>query len=107
MQQEQTAINMVRAGLCHQIDLLLRATGQLQPAHLFNEIEEIRVISARYGLEPLRRLARGLEKQLAEGHQKHVFEPWLHMMREAASCHRIDEQAAETFIAATALRLNS
>jgi hypothetical protein len=79
----------------------------MQPPHLLHKIKEIRVISARHGLETLRRLARGLEKQLAEGHQKHVFEPWLHMMREAAICHRIHEQATETSIAAKALRLNS
>lgn len=96
---------MIRAGLCNQIDGLLQSPGQFRIDRMLREIDEIRSVAARYGLEPLRRLARGLETQLASDQHIGILKPWLQMMREAAGCDRIDENAAETFMAATSLRM--
>jgi HPt (histidine-containing phosphotransfer) domain-containing protein len=105
MGYEQSALTIVRAGLCSRIDDLAQSLARLRTDQLCSEIDDIRTTAARYGLEPVRQIARAMEMRLARENGTSMMLPWLDLLREAATCDRVDNDAADSFLASMTVRI--
>lgn len=95
----------IRAGLCDRIDMIARDLPRLRLDQLGASIDEIRRIALQNGMEPVVRIARGLESAIAENGRGAMILPWLDTMRDACGCERCDEEASAAYLAAINIRM--
>lgn len=95
---------MVRTDLLNRIELLQRDCAILTLHRLCDQLDEIRGIARRYGLEPIERLASLLGSVVAYNGHRQIALTYLALMRDAAEGDVVDPHAAEVFMAAAALR---
>lgn len=95
---------MVRSDLLNRIELLQRDCAILSLAKLCDQLDEIRGIAHRYGMEPIERLASLLGSVIAYNGHRQVALTYLSLMHDAAEGESVDPHASSVFLAAAALR---
>jgi hypothetical protein len=102
----QDAMMVIKSQLCDRIDHILGDLATWSPRGLADEINDIRQVAQDCGLVPLAELARGLGRSLFGSDASVTIRPFLETMREAAGCERIDQAAAQSFLASISRRLH-
>lgn len=93
------SLGRAQGQICDRIDRIARELPHLTVSRLASEVDELRRIATDYGFVPVVALARGLESALAGSCGGVMILPFLETMRDAAISGRLDNQAAETFLA--------
>lgn len=102
----QDALLHVRAGLCDRIDALATGLPTLSTLKLCDQVDDIRRVAQAHGFAPLARLAGALESAMASGERGGRVQTYLELMRDAACCERLDEDAGTAFLAAASVRFH-
>ena len=95
---------MVRSDLLNRIELLQRDCAILTLHKLCDQLDEIRGIARRYGIEPIERLASLLGSVVAFNGHRQIAITYLALMHDAAEGEAADPHASDVFLAAAALR---
>ncbi len=95
---------MVRSDLLNRIELLQRDCAILTLHRLCDQLDEIRSIARRYGMEPIERLASLLGSMVAFNGHRQIAITYLALMHDAAEGEMPDHHATDVFLAAAALR---
>lgn len=95
---------MVRSDLRSRIEQLQRDCAVLTLNKLCDQLNEIRGIAHRYGMEPIERLASLLGSVIAYNGHRQVAITYLSLMHDAAEGESPDPHTADVFLAAAALR---
>lgn len=95
---------MVRSDLLNRIELLQRECAVLTLARLCDQLDEIRGIARRYGMEPIERLASLLGSVVAYNGHRQIAITYLSLMHDAAEGESSDPHTVDVFLAAAALR---
>lgn len=98
------ALLQVRAGLCDRIDALATGLPTLSTLNLCDQVDDIRRVAQAHGFVPLARLAGALESAMANGERNARARAYLELMRDAACCERLDDEAGTAFLAAASVR---
>jgi hypothetical protein len=77
----------------------------LRPQALAVEVDRIRALAARAGMQPAVTIAYLLDGALARGESGALIHGWLHLLGEAVASGRDDEAAAQCFAAAAQVRI--
>jgi hypothetical protein len=104
MGKDDQALMVVRAELCGRVDRLQRLPSGETRRKLHQGLNEIRLLSAAYGLPLAARLAAALQRDLAEPRDCSV-PLYLERLRDAIGCERADEEAGSAMLASVAVRL--
>lgn len=96
----------VRADLVAQIDAMDAHATRLRPGELAYELEAIRRIVARHGIDPAITVVHALDTALSRGERGPLVHGWLAILRDAVGCSVTTQAAADTYAAACAVRLN-
>ncbi len=95
---------VVRSDLLKRIELLQQDCAMLTLARLCEQLDEIRGIARRYGIEPIERLASLLGSVVAYNGHRQVALTYLSLMHDAAEGASVDPHASDVFLAVAALR---
>ena len=95
---------MVRSDLLNRIELLQRDCAILTLAKLCDQLEDIRSLAHRYGMEPIERLASLLSSVVVYNGHRQVALTYLSLMHDAAEGESVDPETSHVFLAAAALR---
>ena len=76
-----------------------------QPRDLASDVDAIRVIAHRNGLNPAVTVAHFLDSALSRGENGPLVHGWLSLLADAIGSDRQDIAACETFAAACSVRL--
>jgi hypothetical protein len=98
-------LDQVRADLCARIAILDGRAPYARAGELAPDVDAIRVIAHRAGLNPAVTVAHFLESALARGERGPLVHGWLAMLADAVACERQDLAACEAFAAACSVRL--
>jgi hypothetical protein len=100
-------LDLVRADLAARIAMLDGRAVHARPADLASDIDAIRVIAHRAGLNPAVTVAHFLDSALARGECGVLLHGWLAVLADAVRSERQDLSACEVFAAACSVRLAS
>jgi hypothetical protein len=105
MAMASDALTTVKTRLCERIDSIAQELPHLTRFRLAHEVDDVRRIANDHGLVPVVELARGLESALSAAQDHIMILPYLDSMRDAISGDRIDQDAAQTYLARVGQRL--
>ena len=97
----------VKAELAARIAAIDGRAPYLPPHAIAGEIEQIRLIAHRNGLNPAVTVAHFLDWALSRGEVGVLLHGWLAMLGDAVQSERQDVAACDTFAAACSVRLAS
>lgn len=100
-------LDAVRADLTARIAALDVRAPYLRAQDLAPEIDSIRLIAHRNGLNPAVTVAHFVDSALARGERGALVHGWLAMLGDAVACERQDVSACASFAAACSVRLAS
>lgn len=95
---------VVRSDLLKRIESLQQDCALLTLARLCEQLDEIRAIARRYGIDPIERLASLLGSVVAYNGHRQVALTYLSLMHDAAEGDSVDPHSSDVFLAAAALR---
>jgi hypothetical protein len=95
----------VRAELAARIAALDVKAPYTRPAELAPDIDAIRALAHRNGLNPAVTVAHFLGAALSRGEHGALIHGWLSVLNDAVVCERQDVDACDTFAAACSVRL--
>ena len=98
-------IGAIKAELAARIAELDGRAGRSRACELAPEVDAIRVIAHRNGLNPAVTVAHFLDSALARGEHGPLVHGWLALLGDAVASERQDVAACETFAAACSVRL--
>ena len=98
-------LDAVRADLASRIAAIDVRAPYTQPCELAPDIDAIRVIAHRNGLNPAVTVAHFLDSALSRGENGPLVHGWLSLLADAIGSDRQDVAACETFAAACSVRL--
>lgn len=99
------ALDQVRADLSARIAAIDGRAPYARAHELAPEVDAIRVIAHRAGLNPAVTVAHFLDTALARGERGTLVHDWLAVLADAVRCDRQDLAACEAFAAACSVRL--
>ena len=100
-------LDQIRAELSARIAAIDAGARRFRPAELASEIDAIRLIAHRAGLNPAVTVAHFLDSALARGERGTLIHDWLAMLNDAVRSERQDLVACEAFAAACSIRLTA
>jgi len=95
----------VRADLAARIAAIDVRAPYARTADLAREVDAIRLIAHRNGMNPAVTVAHFIDSALSRGEQGPLVHGWLMTLNEAVSSDRQDVQACHAFAAACSVRL--
>lgn len=98
-------LDQVRADLAARIAALDVRAPHARPCELAPDVDAIRVIAHRNGLNPAVTVAHFLGSALSRGHRGTLVHGWLSILTDAVACERQDVAACDAFAAACSIRL--
>jgi hypothetical protein len=98
-------MDAVRADLASRIAAIDVRAPYTQPRDLASDVDAIRVIAHRNGLNPAVTVAHFLDSALSRGENGPLVHGWLSLLADAIGSDRQDIAACETFAAACSVRL--
>ena len=98
-------IDRVRADLAARIAAIDGRAPYVAAGDLASEVDAIRVIAHRNGLNPAVTVAHFLDWALSHGERGTLLHGWLAMLSDAVACERQDLDACDAFAAACSVRL--
>ena len=98
-------LDSVRADLTARIAALDVRAPYARARDLAADIDAIRSIAHRNGLDPAVTVAHFLDSALARGEHGSLIHGWLALLGDAVRCERRDLAACESFAAACSVRL--
>lgn len=104
---QQIDLNSVRADLTMRIAAIDTRAPYARACELAPEVDAIRVIAHRNGLNPAVTVAHFLDSALARGEHGALIHGWLSILTDAVSSERQDLDACDAFAAACSVRLAS
>lgn len=110
MGQEQTGgtdLGAVRADLAARIAALDVRAPYARACELAPEVDAIRAIAHRSGLNPAVTVAHFLDSALSRGEHGALVHGWLAILADAIGCERQDVAACNAYAAACSVRLAS
>ncbi|WP_326522790.1 hypothetical protein [Sphingomonas sp.] len=96
----------IRAELVARIDAMDARADRMATGEIADQLEAIRRIAARNGIGAAITVVHALDSALARGERGPLVHGWLGILRDAVGCGSDSPQAADTFAAACAVRLN-
>ncbi|HEX8485072.1 hypothetical protein [Sphingomonas sp.] len=102
---EQVDMDSVRADLAARISALDVRAPHARACELAPEVDAIRVIAHRNGMNPAVTVAHFLDFALARGEHGPLLHGWLSVLRDAVTNERQDVAACDAFAAACAVRI--
>ncbi len=96
----------VRADLVARIDAMGAHADRSPACELAGELETIRRIAARHGIGSATTVVHLIDSAIARGERGPLVHSWLEILRDAVGSSNVTKQAAETYAAACAVRLN-
>ena len=99
------ALAGVRAELTARIAAIDGRAPYVPARELAGEIDRIRLLAHRHGLNPAVTVAHFLDWALARGEQGVLLHGWLAMLSDAVASERQDVSACDAFAAACSVRL--
>lgn len=105
MAQAGMDIMAIKAELAARIAELDGRTAYARASDLAPEIDAIRVIAHRSGLDPAVTVAHFVDSALSRGERGALVQGWLALLGDAVASERHDVAACETFAAACSVRL--
>lgn len=103
--QDVTRLDTIRADLTARIAALDVRAPYARARDLAPDVDAIRAIAHRNGLDPAVTVAHFLDSALARGEHGSLIHGWLALLSDAVSCERRDLAACESFAAACSVRL--
>lgn len=100
-----TRLDSVRADLTARIAALDVRAPYARARDLAVDVDAIRTIAHRNGLDPAVTVAHFLDSALARGEHGSLIHGWLALLSDAVRCERRDLAACESFAAACSVRL--
>lgn len=104
---ELSGLDAVKAELGARIAALDVRAPYARPRDLAPELDAIRLIAHRNGLNPAVTVARFLDSALSRGECGAMVHGWLAVLHDAVRCERQDVAACDAFAAACSVRLES
>ncbi len=98
-------ITAIKAELAGRIAELDGRAARSRACELAPEVDAIRLIAHRSGLNPAVTVAHFLDSALARGEHGPLVHGWLALLSDAVASERQDVAACETFAAACSVRL--
>lgn len=98
-------LGAVRADLTARIAAIDVRAPYARPCELAPDIDAIRIIAHRSGLNPAVTVAHFVDYALARGERGALVHGWLAMLSDAVGCERQDVAACDSFAAACSVRL--
>lgn len=98
-------LDAVRADLAARIAAIDVKAPYTQARDLKPDINQIRLIAHRNGLNPAVTVAHFVDSALSRGEHGALVHGWLSMLGEAVACDRQDVHACDAFAAACSVRL--
>lgn len=105
VQSTDIDLSGVRAELAARIAALDVKAPYTRPCELAPDIDAIRAIAHRNGLNPAVTVAHFLGAALSRGEHGALLHGWLSVLNDAVVCERQDVAACDTFAAACSVRL--
>jgi hypothetical protein len=100
-----TDLDHVKAELSARIASIDIRAPYTRPCELAPDIDQIRLIAHRNGLNPAVTVAHFLDSALARGERGALVHGWLAMLNDAVASERQDLAACNAFAAACSVRL--
>jgi hypothetical protein len=98
-------LDQVRLDLAARIAAIGRRAARSRPAELAPDIDAIRVIAHRHGLNPAVTVTHFLDSALSRGERGALVHGWLAMLDDAVRSDRQDLAACHAYAAACSVRL--
>lgn len=98
-------LGAVRADLAARIAALDVRAPYARACELAPEVDAIRVIAHRSGLNPAVTVAHFLDSALSRGERGALVHGWLAILADAVGCERQDVAACDAYAAACSVRL--
>ncbi len=105
MAQAGGDIVAVKAELAARIAAIDVRAPYARPGELAPDVDAIRIIAHRHGLNPAVTVAHFLDSALSRGERGALVHGWLSLLGEAIASDRHDVAACDTFAAACSVRL--
>lgn len=111
MRSEHDAMLLVRADLCERLEALHGLSKRFSSRDFSESVAAMKLMAGAYGLTPVVRLAEALERAVYESGDRGVRNGsaglYLHRLRDAIGCERVDETASQAMVASVAVRLGA
>lgn len=104
-QVELVDMDAVRADLAARIAAIDVRAPYARACEIAPEIDAIRAIAHRSGLNPAVTVAHFVDSALSRGQHGALVHGWLSLLHDAVACERQDVAACEAFAAACSVRL--
>ncbi|HEU0066285.1 MAG TPA: hypothetical protein VFQ57_03495 [Sphingomonas sp.] len=101
----KTELDTVKAELAARITAIDVRAPYARPCELAPEVNAIRVIAMRAGMNPAITVSHYLDFALARGEHGPLLHGWLSVLRDAVSSDRQDMDACDAFAAACSVRI--
>ena len=98
-------MSTVRADLAARIAAIDVRAPYARPAELAPDIDAIRLIAHRNGMNPTVTVAHFVDSALSRGEHGALVHGWLALLSDAIGCDRQDVAACDAFAAACSVRL--
>lgn len=105
--REMTVMESVRADLAARIAAIDVKAPYTCARDLKPDINQIRLIAHRNGMNPAVTVAHFVDSALSRGEHGALVHGWLSMLCDAVACERQDVRACDAFAAACSVRLAS
>lgn len=102
---EKPGMDAVRADLAARIAAIDLRARHVRACELAPDIDAIRVIAHRSGMNPAVTVAHFLDSALARGERGALVHGWLAILADAVGCERQDVAACDAYAAACSVRL--
>lgn len=103
--EASTSLEAIRAELTARIAAIDVRAPYASVPDLQCDINQIRLIAHRYGLNPAVTVTHFVESALARGEQGALVHGWLSVLGDAVACDRQDVRACDAFAARCSVRL--
>lgn len=103
--EDVAPIAAVRAELLSRIAAIDAVAACARAGDLAGQVDAIRAIALRHGMQPAVTVAHMIESVLARGEHGALVRGWLGVLAEAVGCERHDAAASDAFAAACSVRL--
>ena len=105
--RDMTVLESVRADLAARIAAVDVKARYTLARDLKPDIDQIRLIAHRNGMNPAVTVAHFVDSALSRGEHGALVHDWLSMLVDAVACERQDVRACDAFAAACSVRLAS
>lgn len=107
MRVDQDSMMLVRAELCERLAALQLYSERRDPRDFARTVAGIRQLAGLYGLTPVVRLAKALERAAAGSCGRRETALYLERLQDAIGCSRLDDAASEAMIASVSVRFGA